>query len=1537
MRIDARLALGLTSLLVTLACSAKIEGPTPNVAGLDPSLVCGEQLTTEIAISGAGLSPLAIDSATGDPRLAIPDVTLERVQDLTGMAVTGAPVTLPNDPMNPAMARVRWTSSTSMAFDVYPELMLAPGLYQITVTNRNGRAFTAMAALTVVPRPELDAVEPDLVCTDQGDRLVTLRGRGFLSVGNTLPTVTFGDVLRPVDALQDCAPLPGPTVAQTCLTAIVTLPQDMPVPGAHAVVLENPEPAACHSEDAVTIAVVPQPTLESVVPDLICDAQGDRTLTLTGTGFVAVGATLPTVTIGDFQAMAATADGCGAIEGTLLPAQSCTTLTVVVPAGTLTPGVHDVSVENPDPAGCVTEEAITIAVVPPPSLVSVVPDLVCLDEGDRSLTLSGSGFVVVDGVLPTVSVGGVAVTTDSAAGCAPIAGTTLDAESCDTLNVTVPGGLLAPGAYPVVVGNPDPAGCSSTELVTVAVVPEPTVSAVAPDLFCADGGAVTLTIDGTGFVRAGTDLPIVHFGATTVVASGVSGCAAIAGTLLDAESCTSLTVTVAPGAVPPGTHDLVVENPAPAGCSSNEAITVEVAAAPTIASIEPPAVCFLAQPAEMVIHGGGFLVVSGAQPTVTIDGAAATVTGVTGCVPLGGTALPTDSCTEITFAVPAGGFAVGTHTVLVANPPPAGCATQVSGSFDVASAPTITSVVPFKVCGTEGDVFAVNGANFVPASQILLDGATPVPTGFLSSSQLEGTLAPGAVSAGLYDVTVQNGPGCEATLPNALNVVDAPVVFFVDPPQVYNGIHLQVTIYVSGVTDDITAVGIRPTGTMLAPTPLVFAYDPGRPNRILATVPAATAAGDYDVVIEDIACGATLVNGLHVTDTLAITVTSIDPPFGATTEPTGVAVTGAGFLPTPRAYLNPSSGVGIARELRAVSFQDATRLTAVVPDGLPVGTYDLIVINPDGTVGLLSPDAYRVLAAPPPEITDLLPGLVAKQTGQTVTVLGTGFAGPVTVTARCRAAGGLETVVTAAVGATSATSVATTWDMSGLAGGEVCVVRLTNADGTYADFSALSVTNPSNNLNAFQPDSDMTVGRRAAAGAAVRMNAVSRFLFAIGGDSGLPAPTRHASVEAAPVDPFGDVGSWAPQRNALPEGRSFISGTVIGRFIYVAGGNTGAPSASVLRAYLLDPFEAPDIDDLDLAKGTGAGLDGGIWYYRIAAVMAAGDPNNPGGEALPSEPLVVQLPALPEKVHLTLYWTPVPGAASYRIYRTPAPGMIAGDERFLAEVAAGGTPPLFLDDGSLSVDPARTVMPLGSLGVWHEVGPMASAREGAAIVAVRDPNVPGLHYLYVVGGRGAGGIALATYEWTSILSSAENDQAIGGWAVGGNTLPAGRWQMGAVFTDGTRASAVPATDAWIYVMTGMDGAGAAVNQITAFKVDTADGVGPGDGRLGVAVAVDAPNAGAGCAYAAGNEFLYLLGGGGSPSNTGRSAKICDLGEAGCGGGPPEPPDLVNWNAGFSLGTARYLHAVAVESGFIFLLGGATTTEAASATTERTNF
>ncbi len=897
------------------------------------------------------------------------------------------------------------------------------------------------------------------------------------------------------------------------------------------------------------------------------------------------------------------------------------------------------------------------------------------------------------------------------------------------------------------------------------------------------------------------------------------------------------------------------------------------------------------------------------------------------------------SQTSMDFDIdPSLGLLPGTYQVTVTNAN--GNSFTATVTLEVVAPPELTSIIPNSLCSAGGDV-VIEGTGFTDGATATI-GGEPVTITSTTPTEIQGHFG-GGLPPGTYDVVVDNGAGCIDTLEDAITIVPGPAVFFVDPPVAYNGIAVQATIYVSGVDAQPASVGIRPSGTMDPLTDLDHTWDPARPNRILATIPAGLAAGDWDVIVSDGNCDASLSPGVEITGTLSIAIAAIDPPFGWTEENTAVTITAVDpapggmvqFQATPRAYLNPdvAGPATVASQLAAVTFVDATRLTAIVPDGLPAGLYDLIIVNPDGTVGLLD-QAFTITAtaAPPPVITGITPASVVAQTAQAVTISGTGFRNP-TVQATCEDDNSGTVLVDGVVGASTGTSIDVVFDMSVLSSA-VCVVRVTNDDGTFGDFSALAVTNPAQNLPPTVSDDVMTVARRALAATAGRPTRQARFVYAIGGDDGTDAGLLD-SVETAPVDLFGRLSPWAALPLVLPEGRSFAGSVTVGRFIYLAGGRTAAGATdSVLRAQILDPLAAPEVNDLAFDYAV-QGLDPGLYYYRVSAVMDPGDQSNPGGETLASDPFTVIVPpVLKNLVVLTLYWSAVPGATAYRIYRTPMPDQLLGEARLIAEVT-GAT--MFVDDNTATPMP-KPPLPLGALGVWHETSPLDVAREGAGVAAAPDPDDPAAFFLYAIGGRDAAGATVDTYTFARIAVAPDGSQTVTPFSAGAPFLTAGRWQFSAIAMDHDRASIVPAGETWVYALGGFDAGGTAlVRDVTAGHVAA-------DGTFDQAFEVDDMVPGeAGYGFAAANNFLFAFGGasGGSPGDGSSSAKLCAPGEAGCSGGVPaipEPPDLVNWNAlGFTIQQPRYLPGSALESAFIFLVGGASDTAGATATTERTHW
>jgi hypothetical protein len=1534
---------GLAPLLVLvlsqLSCSATIDGPTPSPAtppAVSPPAVCIEQLSTWVTVSGSGMSPLPTGLLEDDPELVLPFVEIVRALDVDGNAVTASVLRVPDSVDVPGLDRVRWVSQEELRFEVYPEFELPTGLHTIRVTNGNGSSGEWPQALLAVPRPQVTALAPDLLCAD-ADARFTLTGSFFLRNGQTLPQVVAtapgGEPIElAVAELAGCRTLPGDSGIEACSAITVDVPRGT-LPSGDAfqrydVVVTNPDPAGCHTTDAVVLTMVPAPALTVIEPALVCTAQGDNVITITGTGFLTVDGVAPTLTVGT-AAYETIASDCAQVTGPAETVQQCTTLTATIPQGDLPPGAYDVAVTNPAPADCVSSNELTLVVVPPPSITAVVPDLACVAQSDIRVTIAGSGFLAIDDgsgttSLPTVTIGSVDLTPD-VSGCTVVAGTDGLVETCTALTVTVPQGALAAGTWSVVVTNPATAACHSEEAATFTVVAPPAVTDVTPDIVCGTT-AKEITITGTGFITVNGTLPTVTLD-TTSLAVTASGCSPLVGPTETVQTCTMLTATVPPRSTA-ALATLTVTNPSPAGCTS-AAASIYVTPPPQLTAATPPDVCSTATSTPLAIAGSDLLVIGGQQPTLTVGGTSYAATA-TGCQAVTGLKETLQVCTGLSTTLPA--ITSGNLALVATNPAPASCASSGSLTLPVVPPPTVTGVSPNKVC-VGGGSLDITGTGFRDGATVTLEGGIPADTvTVVSSTQITATFGlTGVNPGGPYDLTVANANGCSATLPDAVTVTAGPMLFFADPPVVYNGITTTITLYGNGFTGTAIGISIRPAGSSTAPTALTTTYNPAKANRVQAVVPAGTAAGDYDVILNDQStCTALLASGLTIVDAVTLAITSITPPFGGTAEPTAVTVkanpaVGGGFQPVPRLYLSAQS-TGQAAPLGSVAFLDAGRVTALVPKGMAVGTYDLIAVNPDGGVGVLL-DSFTIVTDPPPVITSISPGSIPNQAGQLVKVFGANFQ-DATALLRCLDLyTNTEVERTPPVTPVSATEVDLTVDASGFSKGAVCVVRIVDPiNQTYGEFSSLVITNLAENLTSFVAGPSMATKRRALASVSNQATPAARFVYAIGGDGGTTA-TPLASVEVAPVDIFGQPSAFFTQRNALATARSYAAAAALGRCQYLVGGISDTTILNTVeRSCVLDPADRPEITDLDLTVVTTGGLDAGLWYYQVAALLPTSHTLNPGGETLPSEPFPVLLPTVPEHaITVTVYWAAIPGATGYRIYRSPTANAPLGDVQLLAEVGAITS----YTDGGGTVSSGRPLQ-LGSTGAWQALTPtLATARQGAGVAIAPDPgdSTGTLFNLYVIGGRTGTNQAATSCERLPITVNADGSHTVGSFTACGQSLGTARWQLALFEVGHEDASFVTAPTRFLYAGPGAAANGTgAVDAMEAFEILSGGG-------LGTRTSVTTMNTHhGGYGYAAANNFLYVFGATAfQPNDTSYSVKICAGASSTCSGGPPE---LENWNNLSShLTIGRYLMGSAIQSATIYILGGETDTEAASNSTE----
>jgi len=1235
------------------------------------------------------------------------------------------------------------------------------------------------------------------------------------------------------------------------------------------------------------------------------------------------------------------------------------------------------------------------------TLQSVGPDLLCNAQrtsAEVSLLVSGSGFAPMPSnvlaepailQLPGVNLTRSADLTGATAGDAPVpfsgdpagehAGE-LSWQSRDQMSLRIsepnaaagtPGIELAAGLYDVQVTNPD----GKTQKVlprALAVIDPPRLTALsvedssvrAPLAVCADQRSRSVSLAGSNFLSLDGAAPRVTLGDQAATDVATASCHAVPGTYAGAqvELCDGLTVTLGQNEFTPGTHDVVVTSPEPASCQSSESQQLVVVPAPLVSRVVPTAICLDQNDQLLTVEGASLAVVGGnVRPIVTVinaSGEEATFQpdSLTGCAPpeRTGPGFGLELCSGLTVTLPSQRFPAGTYALRVTNPDPVGCSSTANIDFTIHAPPRVDSLSPATVC-SGGSVLVANGADFLAGATAQLSCASGNNVSALFTStngagnQLSMTFGPGVEPGENCNLIVQNADGCQdRPLPHQVVVgTEGPVLFNADPNVAYNDINTKVNLFVTALQAPFT-VTMWPAGNLTAtPTTLSAALAPGKTTQIQATVPSGTAPGEYDMAVNDgSGCAAIMTRAIVVTDNLSIDQGVVSPPFASETKSQamtivlGSASTAAGI---PRAFLNPP-GDEAAVQLQSVTAINSTTLTAIAPSGTPAGSYDLVLVWPDGAVAVLS-DAFTSVAGELPVITDAVPQSLVNASGQTLELRGTGF-DTSELSLRCKTAGGEVTLAgnTAAEDCTTGCTQSATFDTGSLSNGDVCVARVTNADGVYSEFSAVGITNSSYNLSAPRPGPALNVARRALSSSAIQATSAARFVYAIGGDNG-SAASPLSSVEFAPVDLFGNMNPWVTSRQALPAARTFSADATIGRYVYVFGGNDGSGAvATGARALVLSPEEVATISNVDLCLGggstncfgasaTGPGLEPGTYSYRVSAVIDASDPQNLGGETLASDPQILRLRGTQDRAILVkLEWSSpkdalgaaLTGITGYRIYRTPKDGAPGTDEQLLAEVGAGTTE--LIDDGSAVLVDTATPLPQGSTSSWQALPNLNAAREGAKGVVAADPADLDTWYVYSLLGRN-GSTGLTTYEYLPVTLLDNGRQTIGSaWTTGAEEAAVGRWQHGAWAIDSVDSQFVSGSDTYVYIGAGLLADGTTRDDRVEAGIVTAGGeLGAfvDDATAGDVVKdFNSTRVGYGTAGAADRLFVF----GGKDTSVKQNAFAA--------GFVNPAPGLGNssWNnEGLTMISPRYLMGSSIQSAFIFLIAGDNGTGVATST------
>ena len=1083
-------------------------------------------------------------------------------------------------------------------------------------------------------------------------------------------------------------------------------------------------------------------------------------------------------------------------------------------------------------------------------------------------------------------------------------------------------------------------------------LPSPSADSVTPDFFCV--GERTVTLRGSDFLRIGTDLPSVEFGDRLFQASAVRGCVQIDQSNI--SRCNELDLTI-PDGLESDLYALSVRNPYPLACADEGAPpTVLLISAPRIEQTAPRPICRGQFAGEITLSGAGFLREDGgASATTSVNGIVTDQTILEGCI-IAGNQLST--CDSARFELPISQRDVKDLNIVVNNPPTSGCAAEDLRAeilLQQSEPPIINDVTPRKICD-QGGKLTLLGDHFEANMTVELgpyraDQVISV-NGEVEANAIWNRQEQARFIPGLYLVTARNQSGCQETFTEPVRVTEGPVPFFVDPPVVYSGISLQATAYLGNLFGGSVSKAEIQQGSN-EPIELEFSADPAKPSLIKLIIPTGLPDGLYDLTLYDeVDCPGTTPALLRVTSDLSVTINELSPPFAWVNSSTSVTILSdpaAGFVPTPRSYLSPSTAnecsqdvecasslcrlgrcvaaclatsdcaqgdacvsgacVPQAAELRAASLNSVEELKGVVSSGFSPGEYDFIAVNPDGSVGLLE-RAIRVNPLPPPKISAVSPGSwEVNNAALPIQVSGDNFRA-VTLSINCFD-GGQTNVITPTITAETGELISLNIDTSNLSSTSICSLRLTNSDDAYTDFSPLTATNPSGNFV------DFSLGQPLPQGEARRLSAVTYAqipngpprLYVFGGDQGSDQQGLDDNLSIG-INALGELETWGILPTILPQRMTRIEAHTIDRFIYILGGfNSDANAASdeVLRAEVLDPLYVPMIDQVDFEFDSNiAGLQTGIYYYRVAAIYGPNDPNNPNGESLPSEPQPVFIPDIPVGVRLVLTWVGLPDASGYRVYRSPSPDLLFGNEELVAELPA--TQFIWSDEGVEPLSNKRTLA-IGELGEWHVAAHLNRAYTQHATAVAIDPVDPLTRHLYVFGGL-ADGVLSDDYEVLSIDLSVARSHQLAPPRLITNELSVARRQLKATSATPQEASGLPADKVFIYIFGGLESDNVDVAEVSPGGLLTSFNLTQGMQRSRQGYFATIAN----------NNALSICGQGGSASSTAEKGVLCGVTGSGRNCGRPEY--IEKWSSLGGTGAQACVNpGGAAARGFLYLIGG----------------
>ena len=260
--------------------------------------------------------------------------------------------------------------------------------------------------------------------------------------------------------------------------------------------------------------------------------------------------------------------------------------------------------------------------------------------------------------------------------------------------------------------------------------------------------------------------------------------------------------------------------------------------------------------------------------------------------------------------------------------------------------PIISTISPSSGYNTTDFQITITGQRFVNGIRATLDNGTTVISGTVSSfntMKITAKFPLGGVNPGIYNITLTN-PGDQNTTKKNCYTVQIPG----DVPSITN------LLPTSGVNTALASVKVNGTNFRVGATVTISNGTTQKSGSVLSvtgtqmqiTLPlAGLPIGIYNLTVQNKdGTNATLQNGFTVTNPTPA-ISSISPVFGYNTTPLKTSVAGARFVSGAEVFLVNDS----TRIQGAISSFTPSLFSATFDlSGVPIGIYNLTVINPGG-------------------------------------------------------------------------------------------------------------------------------------------------------------------------------------------------------------------------------------------------------------------------------------------------------------------------------------------------------------------------------------------------------------------------------------------------------------------------------------------------------------------------------------------------------------------------------------------------------------